>query len=1024
MYLLCQGGRQVEKREKRTSIVERLQHQIVDTFLKKNIRNEREITLNLVSLVAVLFCAIMHGFLLIFFAINQEKALVLINIFSLVIYTSLFYLRKQKLYTFVGVILTIDVFVYSVLFTIIGGISSYIISYYVIVGILQYVFPYGTRRGRRFMVGMLTAGVVFSMIYGTTHTTYYLSEKLNVAMTIINVSCLALGVIVQFVLLNFIKQVIEIFRKMELREMSESHNYAERLSSSLVNISKNPALTAGGVEDISKVIASTACAVLNVSSVSIWRAPTGVESYELECIVGYDSAQDEYMTSGRFSLNARPKYREKLLKERLIVIENTKDTDILGEFEGDHEAKICAMLDAPIRVGEELIGVVCVEQNYDRDFQESRQWTLEEQNFVSSLADFVALTTEIKERHTLMRRTQTLMSNLTGMVYQREAKPPNFPYTFVSEGSLGLVGYLATELVGEKEDKIFAMVHPEDKQEVSDTAQRAIRNVEPFELTFRVVMKDGSVKWIWERSRVVECNEDGSAKLYEGFCTDITEQRRLEAAALANEAKTEFLANMSHEIRTPMNAILGMTELARRNFPEESVLNNLRSIKTAGDSLLTIINDILDFSKVEAGAMEIATDKYYVSSFINDIVTMIRMRIGKKDLEFIIDDAPDLPMAFWGDETRIKQVAINLLTNAVKFTPQGGQVIFKISAERSDTEELYWLHCSVEDTGIGIKQEDLTALFDNFSQLDTRKNRGIEGTGLGLAISKRLVDLMDGEMSVDSVYGEGSCFKFSVPQKIADSKAAVSYTGKEEVKVAVWTNNPIKAKILSNKIAKLGVSCESVEEFDDSQGFTHIFVEREFVEQVKDKVDLQIFVLDVDIDVSQKDMPENMSGVYLPLTCLSAIQLLDKSGANHSLEATEEEELQLHIHDTELLVVDDNEINLLITENFLELYGGNVDTASSGTEAIEMIRRKDYDIVFMDHMMPEIDGVDATKMIRALEDERFKKLPIVALTANVVGEVRKMFLENGMNDFLAKPLELSEVERVLKEWLPREKWEE
>lgn len=335
-------------------------------------------------------------------------------------------------------------------------------------------------------------------------------------------------------------------------------------------------------------------------------------------------------------------------------------------------------------------------------------------------------------------------------------------------------------------------------------------------------MKDGSIKWIWERSRVVERNPDGSPHLLEGFYTDITEQRRLEAAELANRAKTEFLANMSHEIRTPMNAILGMTDLAIRRKPPAETMEYLRNIKTAANSLLTIINDILDFSKIEAGVIEIIPEKYDIISLIHDVVTMINVRIGEKPIDFIIDDDPRLPKTLVGDVTRVKQIAINLLTNAVKFT-NSGFVKLSVGMEPTDNPEKFRLKMAVQDTGIGIKKEDLPLLFGNFSQLDTKKNRNVEGTGLGLAISKKLVELMEGDIWVESVYGEGSTFSFDIIQGMDSNEPVITLPADENRKVAVWLENPLKAKTLKTKIEAMGVTVDIVDNANYFNNYTHAF---------------------------------------------------------------------------------------------------------------------------------------------------------------------------------------------------------
>jgi PAS domain S-box-containing protein len=622
-----------------------------------------------------------------------------------------------------------------------------------------------------------------------------------------------------------------------------------------------------------------------------------------------------------------------------------------------------------------------------------------------------------------MRRMETLMSNLPGMVYQCLNDPPDFTFTFVSEGCYNLIGYRPDELVNNAVVKFFDMVHPDDVKALAKINAETLSVGLPLETTFRMIMKDGSVKWIWERSRVVEKNPDGTPRLLEGFYTDITEQRRLEAAELANRAKSEFLANMSHEIRTPMNAILGMTDLALRNFPQQSVLEYLSNIKNAGATLLSIINDILDFSKIEAGAIEVIPDKYDVRSFINDIVTMIYVRIGDKPLDFIVDDDPDMPQEMIGDMTRIKQIAINLLTNAVKFTHEG-RITLTIGAEPTGVAEWYKLNIAVRDSGIGIRNEEIPLLFENFSQLDTRKNRGIEGTGLGLAISKKLVELMDGEIQVESVYGQGSCFSFYVIQKVENPRPAVTLPPDGSRRAAIWLSSAAKTEALSGTLAKLRVPFDVVDGPDNFPQYSHAFFDFNRYPRVCGVSCPETKLVAISRNpMDEQGLPPHVKNVSMPFTSLSVAKLLDErttSVGDENTQAAEESVLQLH--DVSLLIVDDNEINLVIAENVLLMYGAKVSVAQSGAAAIELIKENDYDIVFMDHMMPEMDGVDATQIIRGFPEEKYRKLPIVALTANVVGDVRDMFLQSGMNDFLSKPLEFHEIERVLQKWLPSGKW--
>ncbi|MDR2572264.1 MAG: response regulator [Oscillospiraceae bacterium] len=795
---------------------------------------------------------------------------------------------------------------------------------------------------------------------------------------------------------------------------------AIRLSNALAEITEQPALSSGILEDASNVIARIGCHALNTHRVGIWT--TSGDARLLKSLSYYDLDTDEHAVQEELDITVCTQYRELLQSERLIIINEAMKPNPLTPILDGYGAGIRALLDAPIRMGGKLAGVVCIEQDSSIEYPSKRVWTVEEQNFASSLADFMAIAIESAERRALMRRTETLMTNLPGMVYQCLNDPPEFTFTFVSDGSLALLGYTSDELMGNSTLKFLDMVHPEDVDELERQNAVTLSIGLPLETTFRMVMKDGTIKWIWERSRVVEYNTDGSPRILEGFYTDITEQRRLEAAELANRAKSEFLANMSHEIRTPTSAILGMTDLATRNFPNDSTLDHLANIKNAGNQLLRVINDILDISKVESGVMELMDEMYNVHSMIHDIVTMIDVRIGDKPLDFIVDDDPNIPAEMIGDETRLKQIILNLLTNAVKYT-SAGHIIFSINANKCEQSDLYKLNVSVTDTGSGIRKDDLEILFDSFSQFDTRMNTGIEGTGLGLAITKSLIKLMDGEISVESEYGKGSCFSFYVMQKVENERPISKLTEDENRKAAVWKPNEIKANVLADKIRKLGANCEIIHSPKNISQFTHVFFDAAKIHELEDIncPGTKLYAVAKRYMDKDKTIP-NMEIIEVPFTSILAVKLLSSTNDSLLAQENDKEETVMQLDDALILVVDDIEINLIIAKETLTQYNCIVDVADSGEKAIEMIKENNYDLVFMDHMMPGMDGVDVTKMIRSMTEEKYQKLPIVALTANVIGDVRNMFIESGMNDYLAKPLDDNEIKRVLSEWLPKEKF--
>ena len=519
------------------------------------------------------------------------------------------------------------------------------------------------------------------------------------------------------------------------------------------------------------------------------------------------------------------------------------------------------------------------------------------------------------------------------------------------------------------------------------------------------------------------------------YQTYIYEKKRKQLES-ASSAKSDFLANMSHEIRTPMNAIIGMCELIlREQDVSESVRDNCFNIQSSSRSLLSIINDILDFSKIESGKMELIESEFNIASMLNDVINMTMTRKGQKKIEVMVHADPDIPCGLIGDEVRIRQVMVNLMTNAIKFTNEGA-VTLNVSFSRQDYG--INLRIAVEDSGIGITEENLEKLFSSFQQVDTKKNRSIEGTGLGLAISKRLVTKMGGFINVSSVYGEGSVFSFVLPLKVSDNKPFISVNSPENLNAAVYIDFS-KFKLVSierqymalmNEMShQLHVKMQHTSDFNelqqltDANKITHCFIGKEEYIAHKDYfVDIasKVNVTIVQDMLNSVQVPAEIKCVFKPFYTMSAAAALNNESIVMNLSDRRGSSTSFSAPKARVLIVDDNIINLKVAVGLMRPYNMQLMTVDSGKAAISMLRSQDFDIVFMDHMMPEMDGVEATKLIREMEGEYYKQLPIIALTANAVNGVREMFIESGLNDFIAKPIELSALDRVLKTWLPQE----
>ena len=519
------------------------------------------------------------------------------------------------------------------------------------------------------------------------------------------------------------------------------------------------------------------------------------------------------------------------------------------------------------------------------------------------------------------------------------------------------------------------------------------------------------------------------------FATSIMSYRFLYKPAVElARSKDDFLAKMSHEIRTPMNAITGMAELALRENVPDAAQEHILTIKQAGANLLSIINDILDFSKIESGKLEIIPVKYMLSSLINDTVNIIRMRFKEKPLRFFTNIDGNIPNNLYGDEPRLRQITLNLLTNAVKYTEKGHIGLIITISRRNDKR--VWLRISVTDTGKGIKPEDQKKLFGEFVQVDTRKNKGIEGTGLGLAITKRLCLAMGGDITVESEYGKGSVFTVVVPQNIESQEPFAEVEEPWRKKVLVYEGRSVYANAVCWSLDNMKVPYTRVTNKDDfaaalyKEEWSYIFSGYGLYENIKpliEKDDSAFYEskkppMALMVEWGTEAYIPGVRFLSIPVQSIAIANILngreDIKGYNKSSNT-----VRFTFPHARILVVDDIVTNLKVAEGLLAPYRTTVDTCLTGLQSIEMVKHNKYDIVFMDHMMPGMDGVEATAAIRALEKEQQRKhrVPIIALTANAVVGMREMFLENDFDDFISKPIDISKLDEILDRWIPKEK---
>jgi PAS domain S-box-containing protein len=527
-------------------------------------------------------------------------------------------------------------------------------------------------------------------------------------------------------------------------------------------------------------------------------------------------------------------------------------------------------------------------------------------------------------------------------------------------------------------------------------------------------------------------DKEGGAEGGIVLCHDVTEVfSAKEQAEQASRIKSSFLANMSHEIRTPMNAIIGMAELALREEIPPSVFEMIMSIKNAGNNLLSIINDILDFSKIESGKMDLVESEYLFSSVIQDVVGIIRTRLTEKPIEFFVFVDNKIPNRLIGDEVRIRQILLNLMSNAVKYTKKGF-VKLSVNADILNNDQAIFSF-SIQDSGIGIKPENIKDLFGNFTQFDKAANKGIEGTGLGLAITRNLTRMMSGDIFVKSEYGVGSVFTARITQKFQKYEPFATIIDASKKSVLVYEPREEFGELLRTSLESLSVRTIDIinnpVSFNEEVGkgdHNYIFVPNSFYNQARHMLHKlaeggKSFKLVLMMDSGEILGQENIPTLFTPVYSLPLANILNDVDMRQSYQrrSASASPVRFTAPEARVLVVDDIVTNLKVAAGLLLPFKLKVDICESGEEAIEMVKNTDYDLVFMDHMMPVMDGLEATARIRQLP--KGADLPIVALTANAVSGVREMFLESGLNDFLSKPIDPSKLEGVLVRWIPKEK---
>lgn len=505
---------------------------------------------------------------------------------------------------------------------------------------------------------------------------------------------------------------------------------------------------------------------------------------------------------------------------------------------------------------------------------------------------------------------------------------------------------------------------------------------------------------------------------------------------IAERSKDDFMVNVSHEIRTPINAVCGMSEAILQEELPASVRRDVIDIQTAGRNLLSAVSNILDFSELESGKMELVEESYNITSTITDIINMALTMENGKRLELVVDCDADLPSNLLGDEQKLRRIVMNLMGNAIKFTKEGG-VVLRISSRKEE----YGINLlvSIKDSGIGMELADMEKIFASFSQVNSKRNREEGGVGLGLAIARALVMNMGGFITVNSTPGTGSEFQFTIPQKVLDETPIVSIKDKGGIRSACYINmdkynySVIRdgyESCIRHIAEQLGISliaCRNLMELKrriERENFTHIFIgweeyceDRGFFEELAKEITV-VLLLEYG---NETKSGSNMLRIYKPFTVLSIASVFNGQKVVQGAEAKSPHNKRFIAPAAKVLIVDDNAMNLKVMARLLMPYQIKAYMASSGREALDKLDDMQFDCVFLDHMMPEMDGVETLHKIRQKPGAYFQALYVIAFTANAIGGAREMFISEGFNDFIAKPIELSVLDRMLRRYIPVQK---
>ena len=506
-------------------------------------------------------------------------------------------------------------------------------------------------------------------------------------------------------------------------------------------------------------------------------------------------------------------------------------------------------------------------------------------------------------------------------------------------------------------------------------------------------------------------------------------EKRIAELEEANRRTEDFLANVSHELRTPINAVTGITSVMIKNENDEGKKQDILSIQKAGYRLFDQIEDILDYTEIDTNRMKVSENEYIFTSVINDIIVGNRISDRENMPELIFDIDAGIPSVLIGDEKKIKRILKHLIDNAIKFTTNGG-IYVRVYAIHKE----YGINLCIKviDTGIGIAEEELGKIRERFYQSSGGRNRKAGGLGLGLSIVCGMVSAMEGFIQIESTVGEGTTVSVSIPQKVVDEAPAMVVDNRDKLCLACYLR-PEKYKVpevrsfydqmISNLVRGLDIKLyriynnEELKKFMSMYQLTHLFLAKEEYEENKSYIeslnhDIKVVVISDDDYILEKGSAVKL--IKKPFYALPVVNILNAG----TLEAESHDGKSMICPGVKVLVVDDEPMNLMVARGIFKDYQMDVSTAESGRKAISMCESEDYDLIFLDHMMPEMDGIETLKGLRKLHTENSKVCTIIAFTANAVSGAREMFLQEGFDEFISKPIEPLELMRILRKVLP------